>query len=56
MACSYYTYDCRIKSRRKRHYDNMGHEFIEDVGKFLLNKIAARWPSRAVAQFYFIDK
>lgn len=35
MACSYYTYDCRIKSRRKRHYDNMGHEFIEDVGKFL---------------------
>ena len=22
---------------------------------FRLNKIAARWPARAVAQFYFID-
>ena len=25
------------------------------VGKFELNKIAARWPAKAVAQFYFID-
>ena len=24
--------------------------------KLTLNKIAARWPARAVAQFYFIDK
>ena len=23
--------------------------------QFQLNKIAARWPARAVAQFYFID-
>ena len=25
------------------------------IAKFQLNKIAARWPARAVAQFYFID-
>jgi hypothetical protein len=28
----YYTYDCRIKSRR-RYYDNIGYEFTKDVGK-----------------------
>ncbi len=28
---------------------------VED-GKFTLNKIAARWPAWAVAQFYFSDK
>ena len=32
-SCCDYTYDCRIQSRRKRYHDNIGHEFIEDVGK-----------------------
>ena len=26
------------------------------IDKSELNKIAARWPAKAVAQFYFIDK
>ena len=29
---------------------------LDDLIKARLNKIAARWPARAVAQFYFIDK
>ena len=28
---------------------------VMDLPNFRLNKIAARWPARAVAQFYFID-
>ncbi|MDC7278645.1 hypothetical protein NXH64_03915 [Butyrivibrio fibrisolvens] len=35
----YYTYDCRIKSGRKRYHDNIGHEFIEDVGKSAVCKV-----------------
>ena len=31
-------------------------EKLDDLIKARLNKIAARWPARAVAQFYFIDK
>ena len=30
--------------------------FVEQSDKSKLNKIAARWPAKAVAQFYFIDK
>ena len=30
--------------------------YLENLIKARLNKIAARWPARAVAQFYFIDK
>ena len=26
----------------------------EEIGKHLLNKIAARWPAKAVAQFFFL--
>ena len=29
---------------------------LDDLIKARLNKIAARWPAKAVAQFYFIDK
>ena len=29
---------------------------LDELIKARLNKIAARWPARAVAQFYFIDK
>ena len=29
---------------------------LDDLIKARLNKIAARWPARAVAQFFFIDK
>ena len=28
----------------------------KESDNFQLNKIAARWPAKAVAQFYFIDK
>ena len=28
---------------------------LSEEDKLKLNKIAARWPARAVAQFYFID-
>ena len=31
-------------------------EKLDDLIKARLNKIAARWPVKAVAQFYFIDK
>ena len=31
-------------------------QMLDDLIKARLNKIAARWPARAVAQFYFIDK
>jgi len=30
-------------------------EELDNLIKARLNKIAARWPARAVAQFYFID-
>ena len=30
-----------------------GSEFIRNNSKVRLNKIAARWPAKAVAQFYF---
>ena len=29
---------------------------LDELIKARLNKIAARWPAKAVAQFYFIDK
>ena len=40
-----------IKSRREEELRK-----LDDLIKARLNKIAARWPAKAVAQFYFIDK
>ena len=31
------------------------YNHLKRIHKFLLNKIAARWPAWAVAQFYVID-
>lgn len=36
----------------KKDFNAMLHD-SKDMPKFQLNKIAARWPAKAVAQFYF---
>ncbi len=47
----------KIKERNaeKKATSTISKKKTKKRNKFKLNKIAARWPARAVAQFYFID-
>ena len=53
--------DFAIKEASRRKRGGKSDQGQKQVGlpsldNFQLNKIAARWPARAVAQFYFTDK
>ena len=39
--------------RTQKTYKSLKDAFLELLEKYRLNKIAARWPAKAGAQFYF---